>query len=87
MRALAIFASVIVGGCNQPSDYQQQYRDDEERHARLNPPGRYEMLPVPEEKAVFVLDTTDGSIRKCNPLPREAQGEYSSMVCGPAATQ
>lgn len=87
LRALAILTLMLVGGCAETSDYEQQHRADEERHARLNPAGRYEMLPVPDEKAVFVLDTGDGSIRKCNPLPDEARGDFAPMGCGPAATQ
>lgn len=87
MRTLVILGLLFLSGCNQETDYERQYRSDEDRHARLNPPGRYEMLPVPNEDAVFVLDTGDGSLRKCNPLPKEAVGGHTPMGCGPAATQ
>ncbi|WP_430416457.1 hypothetical protein [Parasphingorhabdus sp.] len=85
MRSVAILLALSLAGC-EPTGVEK-YKQDEERYHQLRPPGRYQMLPVPDEKAVFVLDTGDGSIRKCSPLESEREGESTPMGCGPAATQ
>lgn len=84
MRLAVIIPLLVLGGCDQPTNYEQKSRDDEDRHARLNPPGRYQMLPAPDDR-VYVLDTGDGSIRICGPLGKAS--EQQDMGCGRAAGQ
>lgn len=84
---LALLALALVGlmGCeSRQSEYQREYERDEDRHAQLNPPGRYQMSPAPDGR-VYVLDTGDGSIRLCGAVGPESN--QRPMGCGPAATQ
>lgn len=83
MRILAILPLLllILAACEEgPSQYER----DEDRHARLNPPGRYQMNPAPDG-LVYVLDTGDGSIRICGPIGEP--NAQQAMGCGPAARQ
>lgn len=82
MGVLAIL--FILCGCDSSQSYGKKYEQDEDRHARLNPPGRYQMVPAPDDR-VYVLDTGDGSIRLCGALGET--GEQQPVGCGPAATQ
>lgn len=84
MIRLAAAGVLLLTGCDTQLGYDEKYRADEDRHARLNPPGRYEMRPAPNDR-VYVLDTGDGSIRICGPLGEPS--EQQEMGCGPAATQ
>ena len=83
MRVAAV-ACLLLAGCEGGTGYRTTFERDEDRHASLNPPGRYQMLPAPDVR-VYVLDTGDGSIRICGPLG--AAGEQQPMGCGSAATQ
>ena len=81
MRLAILAVAVLLAGCGEES------RDDplENRLKRdriENPAGRYAMLPAQDTEAVYVLDTTDGSIRLCRP-----KGEQGGMICGPASPQ
>ena len=44
--------------------------------------GSYELVPAKQAEGVYVMDTTDGSIRFCRP-----QHPQEGMGCGPAASQ
>ena len=82
---IAALVSLLLASCGSGGDdYQTRLQRDEDRHARLNLPGRYQKTPAPNDR-VYVLDTGDGSIRICGPLGEAS--EQQEMGCGPAATQ
>lgn len=73
----------LVVGCGQAKDNEDaKLLPEERRQLRLNPPGRFVMLPAREAEGVYVMDSTDGSIRFCRPMH-----EFEGMGCGPAAPQ
>lgn len=86
MRLILIAVLFALTSCSGGKDKNpyDEYREQEER---ANVPGRYQMELIPGEKAVFVLDTAGGLIRRCAPIMAEAEGEFLPMGCGPGAKQ
>lgn len=66
----------LLAGCQQstPQDEAVARQNDT---TLVNPPGRYQMVAIPDGSGVYLLDTRYGRLRVC---PRDGP----NMVCGSA---
>lgn len=81
MKLAILAAGILLAGCSgeqEGSPLENRLKRDRIEY----PAGRYTMLPARDTEGVYVLDTTDGSIRFCRP-----QYDQDGMGCGPAAPQ
>lgn len=62
-----LLAPLLLIGCQQAEPSLQEQRTSRENDLTLvNPAGRYQMLPLEDDKAgVYLLDTRHGRVRVC----------------------
>lgn len=82
MKFLIPASAFILSACGGNTEDKSALESRLERDRIEFPAGRYAMLPAQNIEGVYVLDTTDGSLRLCR--PRESD---SGMGCGPSAPQ
>jgi hypothetical protein len=77
-----VVLTLFAAACGVPKSEEAKLLPEERRELALFPVGRFVMLPAKETEGVYVMDSTDGSIRFCRP-----KGDSEAMGCGPAAPQ
>lgn len=82
MKFLIPASAVILSACGGNTEDKNAFESRLERDRIEFPAGRYAMLPAQDIEGVYILDTTDGSVRLCR--SRESEG---GMVCGPSSPQ
>ncbi len=79
---LAALALCALGACDHQPTAAERLHESADRERLDFPAGRFQMLPAKATEGVYVMDTTDGSIRFCRP-----QEGTDGMGCGAAAVQ